>query len=121
VIQKFCEITVAALRPTDIFGRLGGEEFAVALPGSSIEAAYVRADRIRTAFAAGCRYIEGRQVDATVSCGVAASPQADQPLDAQLADADAALYRAKSEGRNRVKRADQSKPDGNVSTVIRVA
>jgi diguanylate cyclase (GGDEF)-like protein len=121
VIRKFCEITAVGLRPADVFGRLGGEEFAVVLPGSSIEAAYVRADRIRTAFAASCRYIEGRQVDATVSCGVAVSQQPDRPLDAQLADADAALYCAKSEGRNRVKRGDQSKPDGNSSAVIRVA
>lgn len=121
VIRKFCEITMGALRPTDVFGRLGGEEFALVLPGSSIEAAYVRADRIRAAFAEGCRYIVGRQVDATVSCGVAVSPQSDLSLDAQLADADAALYCAKSEGRNRVKRADQPKPNGSSSAVIRVA
>jgi diguanylate cyclase (GGDEF)-like protein len=121
VIRKFCEITMGTLRPTDVFGRLGGEEFAVVLPGSSIEAAYVRADRIRAAFAEGCRYIVGRQVDATVSCGVAVIPQSDLPLDAQLADADAALYCAKSEGRNRVKRADQPQPNGSSSAVIRVA
>ena len=46
MIRKFCEITMAALRPNDVFGRLGGEEFAVVLPGSSIEAAYARAERI---------------------------------------------------------------------------
>ena len=39
VIRKFCEITTAAIRPNDVFGRIGGEEFAVVLPGSSIEAA----------------------------------------------------------------------------------
>ena len=37
VIRKFCEIMTAALRPNDVFGRIGGEEFAVVLPGSSIE------------------------------------------------------------------------------------
>jgi len=120
VIRRFCEIAAAVLRPADVFGRLGGEEFATVLPGSSVESAYVRADRIRTAFAAGCRYIEGRQVDATVSCGVAVSQQADQPLDAQLANADAALYCAKSEGRNRVKRADQPKPE-RITNVLRIA
>ena len=42
-IRTFCKIVAAALRPTDVFGRMGGEEFAGALPGSSIEAAQVRA------------------------------------------------------------------------------
>jgi diguanylate cyclase (GGDEF)-like protein len=45
VIRKFCELTAAALRPTDVFGRMGGEEFAVVLPGSGIEAAYVPLSR----------------------------------------------------------------------------
>jgi diguanylate cyclase (GGDEF)-like protein len=121
VIQKFCEITAAALRPNDVFGRLGGEEFAVVLPGSTIEPAYVRAERIRTAFAAGCRFAGNRQVNATVSCGLSVNLNAEQTLTALLEDADTALYRAKAEGRNRVKRADQTKPEGGLSTVIRVA
>jgi diguanylate cyclase (GGDEF)-like protein len=121
VIRKFCEITTAALRPNDVFGRLGGEEFAAVLPGSSIEAAYVRAERIRASFAASYRFIGNHQVDATVSCGLSVSLNAEQTLTALLEDADAALYRAKSEGRNRVKRADQPKLQGALSTVIRVA
>jgi diguanylate cyclase (GGDEF)-like protein len=121
VIRKFCEIITAALRPNDVFGRMGGEEFAVVLPGSSIESAYVRAERMRASFAASCRFAGNRQVDATVSCGLSVSLYAEQTLTALLEDADTALYCAKSEGRNRVKRADQSKPDGGLSTVIRVA
>jgi diguanylate cyclase (GGDEF)-like protein len=121
VIQKFCEITAAALRPNDVFGRLGGEEFAVVLPGSTIEPAYIRAERIRTAFAAGCRFAGNRQVNATVSCGLSASSNAEQTLTGLLEESDIALYRAKSEGRNRAKRADQPKPEGGSSTVIRVA
>jgi diguanylate cyclase (GGDEF)-like protein len=121
VIRKFCEIITAALRPNDVFGRMGGEEFAVVLPGSSIESAYVRAERMRASFAASCRFVVNRQVDATVSCGLSVSLQSEQTLTALLEDADTALYCAKSEGRNRVKRADQSKPEGGSSTVIRVA
>jgi diguanylate cyclase (GGDEF)-like protein len=121
VIQKFCEITLAALRPTDVFGRLGGEEFAVVLPGSSIEAACVRAERIRVSFAENCRFILNRQVNATVSGGVSASVNAKQTLEALLACSDAALYSAKSEGRNRVKRADQPRAEGGLSNVFRVA
>jgi diguanylate cyclase (GGDEF)-like protein len=121
VIRKFCEIITAALRPNDVFGRIGGEEFAVVLPGSSIEPAYVRAERMRTSFAASCRFAGNRQVDATVSCGLSVSLDDEQTLTALLKDADAALYCAKSEGRNRVKRADQSRPEEGSATVIRVA
>src|SRR5581483_5706205 len=49
---------VGALRQTDVFGRIGGEEFAAVLPGTSIEAAFVRAERIRAAFAAATLEIE---------------------------------------------------------------
>lgn len=121
VIRTFCEITAAALRPNDVFGRIGGEEFAVVLPGSSIEAAYARAERIRISFAASCRFVTGRRVDATVSCGLSVSSKAEETLGALLEESDTALYLAKAEGRNRVKRTDQSKPQGGLSTVIRVA
>src|SRR5271170_1514357 len=121
VIRKFCEVTAAALRSNDIFGRVGGEEFAVVLPGSSIEAACARAERIRAAFAESCRSVRNRQVNATVSGGVSVSVNAEQTLDALLEYSDVALYGAKTEGRNRIKRADQPKPEGGFPNVFRVA
>jgi diguanylate cyclase (GGDEF)-like protein len=121
VIKKFCEVVTTALRPNDGFGRMGGEEFAVVLPDSSIEAAWVRAERIRASFAEGCRFIRNHQVNATVSGGVSMSPRSEQTLEELLEYSDTALYRAKADGRNRIKRADQSKPEGGPSTVIRVA
>jgi diguanylate cyclase (GGDEF)-like protein len=121
VIRTFCATVVAALRPNDVFGRLGGEEFAVVLPGSSIEAAYVRAERIRCAFAANGRFIGARQIDATVSCGLSASLNGEQTLTALLEQADWALYDAKYAGRNRVKRSGELKPATGPSVVIRVA
>jgi diguanylate cyclase (GGDEF)-like protein len=121
VIRTFCEITAAALRPNDVFGRIGGEEFAVVLPGSSIEAAYARAERIRISFASSCRFVTGRRVDATVSCGLSVSSKAEETLGALLAEADTALYLAKADGRNRIRRPGQPKPEGGLSTVIRVA
>jgi diguanylate cyclase (GGDEF)-like protein len=121
VLRKFCEIAAAALRPADIFGRLGGEEFAVVLPGSSVEAAFARAERIRGSFATSCRFVEKQQVDATVSCGLAVSPKAAETLDALLKEADTALYLAKAAGRNRVQRYAGHTPGGDRPTVIRVA
>jgi diguanylate cyclase (GGDEF)-like protein len=121
VIRKFCEVTAAALRPNDLFGRIGGEEFAVVLPGSSIEAACARAERIRAAFAEGCRFVRNYQVNATVSGGVSVSVNAEETLEALLEYSDVALYGAKTEGRNRIKRGDNPEPVGPPSNVFRVA
>jgi diguanylate cyclase (GGDEF)-like protein len=121
VIRKFCEITAAAMRPNDVFGRIGGEEFAVVLPGSSIEAACARAERIRAAFAEGCRLVRNHQVNATVCGGVSVSVNAEQTLEALLEYSDVALYGAKTEGRNRIKRAYQPKTEAESSNVFRVA
>jgi diguanylate cyclase (GGDEF)-like protein len=120
VIRKFCEVASGAIRPDDMVGRIGGEEFAIILPRASIEAAYVRAERIRASFAESCRSVEGNRVNATVSCGVSASAAADLSLETLLRYADVALYRAKHEGRNRVKRVEPSEAKA-VSPVIRVA
>jgi diguanylate cyclase (GGDEF)-like protein len=118
VIKKFSEIAADTLWPNDVFGRIGGEEFAMVLPRASIEAAQARAERIRTSFAEACYLIEDRQVNATVSCGLSGSVNTEETLSELLKNADLALYRAKTEGRNRV-RADKS--DVGERNVIRVA
>jgi diguanylate cyclase (GGDEF)-like protein len=120
VIREFCAVAVAAFRPNDVFGRMGGEEFAVVLPGSSIEAAFVRAERIGATFAENCRFVGERQINATVSGGVSMGMRGEQTLSVLLEYSDAALYRAKAEGRNRIKRAEQLSTEGD-SAVIRVA
>ena len=91
------------------------------LPGSSIEAAYARAERVRAAFAEGCRFVRNHQVNATVSGGVSVSVNAEETLEALLEYSDVALYGAKTEGRNRIKCADNPKPEGQPSNVFRVA
>jgi diguanylate cyclase (GGDEF)-like protein len=121
VIRRFCEVTAAMLRPNDVFGRMGGEEFAVVLPGSSVEAAARRADRIRAAFAESSRFVANHQVNATTSAGVSADASGEQTLTTLLQRSDEALYRAKLQGRNRVERADAPDRKPGSSTVIRVA
>ncbi len=121
VLLKFCEVASDALRATDVFGRIGGEEFAVVLPGSSLEAACARAERIRTSFMETCRQVGEFDVDATVSGGVAIGLAPHQTIEALLAAADVALYNAKIEGRNRIRRSDAPPTDGDEPGVIRIA
>jgi diguanylate cyclase (GGDEF)-like protein len=121
VIRKFCQIAAAALRPNEVFGRIGGEEFAVVLPGMEIEAAWARAERIRLSFAENCRSVADQKVEATVSCGLSVSTNGEDSLGALLEKSDVALYRAKAEGRNNVRRADQSRTSGKASNVLRMA
>lgn len=103
-----------------MIGRIGGEEFAAALPGSSSSAAYAIAERIRVAFADACRTVEGRAVNATVSAGIATA-HPGSTFDSILRAADLELYRAKMSGRNRIERSERRSADGDRSTVIRVA
>jgi diguanylate cyclase (GGDEF)-like protein len=121
VLKTFCETVLELLWPNDVFGRLGGEEFALVLPQASIEAACVRAERIRISFEESCRLIEDRRVDATVSCGVSVSANTAHTLSELLKLSDQALYRAKADGRNRVRRADQLKAYDRKTAAIRIA
>lgn len=91
------------LRSYDVlFGRYGGEEFVLFLPGVTVAQAGVLAERLRTLLAAQPLVRPGQATIAlTVSIGVAEAGD-DDTLDPLLARADAALYRAKAGGRNRV-------------------
>ncbi|MGA9423372.1 MAG: GGDEF domain-containing protein, partial [Rhodanobacteraceae bacterium] len=98
------------LRAGDLLGRLGGEEFAVLLPGVSLEQAAQTAERLRRAISR----IDYRQRSLSVSIGVAAL-KPGQDLDGVLRVADAALRQAKLSGRNRIERAGSGGRDGPVS------
>jgi diguanylate cyclase (GGDEF)-like protein len=101
-LQVFTEVVGRSMRRSDLFGRLGGEEFAAVLLDTTRERALVVGEEIRTAFAEATRDVEGRPVGATVSIGVVISHDGVLDLSALLAQADHALYRAKDNGRNRV-------------------
>jgi diguanylate cyclase (GGDEF)-like protein len=83
-------------------GRIGGEEFVALLPGVSTETALDVAERVRRNFAEAARNVGGQPIGATVSAGTACALQCGYDLDALYTVADAALYRAKQNGRNRV-------------------
>ena len=102
VLEIFADVSSGCLRRIDLFGRLGGEEFAALLRDTTRERAFAIAEQIRMAFADATRDVDGRPVAATVSIGIVISQDAVLDLSALLAQADHALYRAKDGGRNRV-------------------
>jgi diguanylate cyclase (GGDEF)-like protein len=97
----FCRDATANLRPDDLFGRIGGEEFACLLPHISLSAAAQVAERIRATFERVRIDADNGPIAATVSIGAAiAVGGRPDGLGTLLACADGALYRAKARGRN---------------------
>ncbi len=92
------------LRSVDIFGRLGGEEFAILLPDCTEMPASQRAEEMRKAIAGIQRYDPLSDVLVTASFGVAATRACGYNLTTLIAAADNAMYAAKHAGRNRVVR-----------------
>lgn len=90
------------IRHSDIFGRIGGEEFVVLLTDCTAEQASMLAEICRTALADIDTSGYQQQFKVTASFGVADSNQAGYDLSALLAAADAAMYQAKQQGRNQV-------------------
>ncbi len=103
VLKAIAEAARSVLREVDILGRLGGEEFAIGLPETAIEGGRLVAERVRLAIQdSGVELEDGTTVRFTVSLGVAEYSEDCSSLEALLKQADAALYRAKQNGRNRV-------------------
>ncbi|MGC1541282.1 MAG: GGDEF domain-containing protein [Xanthobacteraceae bacterium] len=102
VLQLFADVAGNCFRRADLFGRLGGEEFAAMLVDAPRERAMAIAEDIRRSFAAATCEVDGRPVVATVSIGIVISYDAVLDISALLAQADHALYRAKDNGRNRI-------------------
>ena len=118
VLRIFAETALKALRPNDVLGRIGGEEFAVVLPGSGLEATLAIAERMRKAFQASAEDVGGVPLHATFSAGVAAFLPGTT-LEMLMREADAALYLAKQNGRNRIERfpGSQSPTEGRIAHI----
>ncbi len=104
VLRELGQVLLKTIRKTDIVGRFGGEEFLVLLPGADIDAALARANAVLDA-------VRAMHVDipngaplqnVTASIGLSVTPLHVPKGDMLVAAADAALYQAKGQGRNRV-------------------
>lgn len=102
VLQVFGERLRASLREADLAGRIGGEEFLVILPETDLSGAQPFAERFRKAIATVPVPLPGSGLEVTCSLGIAERVPGDLDAGHMLARADAGLYRAKVEGRNRV-------------------
>lgn len=103
VLKSFTATTLTCLRENDLFGRYGGEEFAILLPETDTEGAAVFADRLRARVAEVCVAVGAASINCTVSIGITGLNLADEAdLDAILRVVDEALFAAKTTGRNRV-------------------
>ena len=103
-LRHLVAVLRAGTRQFDLVGRLGGEEFLVVLPDMASDAAEAVAERLRGRVAETPIRFADRLLTMTISIGVATCHAADQSAEQTIARADAALYRAKSGGRNRVER-----------------
>lgn len=116
-LKVFAQVLTTSMRASDIMGRLGGEEFAVIVPGN-IEVAEKIAERIRSGFEEAGKVIAGHAIGGTVSIGAACACEPVVDLDALINRADAALYDAKHGGRNRMCAAPDTHPAPEVPEAV---
>jgi diguanylate cyclase (GGDEF)-like protein len=105
ILHEACRIIKSVLRSVDIFGRHGGDEFAILLPETSPEQAAGVAERLRTSLSAhSVKVTDDASVSFTVSIGVAGAIRiVEESIDSLIRSADAAMYKAKEAGRDCVR------------------
>jgi diguanylate cyclase (GGDEF)-like protein len=104
VLRSTADVIRGRVRETDLAARIGGEEFAVILPGTGLEGAVSLAENLRSDIASGVA-VPDADLTLTASFGVA-EHRAGDPAEALIGAADRALYRAKADGRDLVRAAD---------------
>lgn len=102
VLRSLSLMVMEQKRTQDTFGRLGGEEFGLLMPETTIEQARVVAERIRARWEASPVNLDGVLIRTTVSIGASEASRLDETFDAMFQRADRLLYKAKDSGRNRV-------------------
>jgi diguanylate cyclase (GGDEF)-like protein len=101
VLHQLAKLAEATLRPIDVFGRLGGEEFGILLPETGADEALIVAERLREAIASfPMQLSNGAALKVTASFGVAVLTPTLTSVASWIEDADTMLYAAKAAGRN---------------------
>ena len=102
VLVSIANAAMATMRKSDIFGRIGGEEFAMLLPETDAEEARDAAERIRGIVEHTIVETPAAEIKTTISIGIAPLPLPGEGSDVWFSEADIALYEAKQFGRNKV-------------------
>ncbi|MDT9675687.1 sensor domain-containing diguanylate cyclase [Pseudomonas lini] len=102
VLQRIAESGRAALRRGDLFGRIGGEEFAAVFPGCAPDMAMQVAERLQREIQRLSFSHDDQTFGITVSQGLSSLTHEDESIDTLFARADAAMYQAKRQGKNRI-------------------
>jgi len=111
VLSSAAAACLGSLRASDLLGRYGGEEFLAVLPGVGPAEAGAAAERLRAAVAAARVDFRGESIGVTTSIGCAGRESAKgETVDELVREADTALYRAKTLGRNRVEAYEGHRP-----------
>lgn len=111
VLVALAALLQRQLRAVDTLGRIGGEEFLLLLPGSTEAQAALLAERLRA-------QVNDGALGTTISVGVAEARADDTGIDSVVARADAALYRAKAAGRNRVEQASDAPAAADAASAL---
>jgi diguanylate cyclase (GGDEF)-like protein len=117
-VARLCR---ASTRESDLAARVGGEEFAILLPETDLEAACIAAERLRNAVAARPVPCPGGHLAITISIGAAVASSSRVGPAGIMKRADEALYAAKRAGRNCVRTASASSPSAHEEAIERVA
>jgi len=101
-LRSLSLVAMEQKRAQDTFGRLGGEEFGLLMPETTLDNAIIVAERIRKSWEGSPVNLDGELIHSTISIGVAEAIPDDESLEDLLRRADRMLYKAKDTGRNRV-------------------
>jgi len=107
-LRHIAALLTGLVRERDLAARIGGEEFAIWMPDTPLAHAVDAAERIRAGIASTTWRWNGTPYSLAASCGVAGIPESVLDVNNLQSAADAALYRAKAEGRNRVEKATRA-------------
>jgi diguanylate cyclase (GGDEF)-like protein len=105
VLKSLCSYSQSLLRETELFARIGGKEFAILMPNTSLNGALHLAERLRRFTANSKLSFQNHEIDLNISIGVTKLREGDESIEDCLRRAEEALLKAKQNGRNRVESA----------------